>query len=205
MQVAVVDTGTANLASMLAALRRHGTTPRLTRDASAIADAELLVLPGVGAFGAGMAQLCASALVDSLAERVRSERPLLAVCLGLQLLCETSEESPGVAGIGVVSSAVQRFPSEASGTRLVVPQLGWNEVVPRPDSILLERGHAYYANSYHLPAIPAGFSGAESVHGVRFVAALERGPMLACQFHPELSGTWGHALLGRWLERGRAC
>jgi imidazole glycerol phosphate synthase glutamine amidotransferase subunit len=205
MQVAVVDTGTANLASMLAAMRRLGVSSALTRDAARITDARLVVLPGVGAFGAGMARIRECGLADALAQRIKDSRPLLAVCLGLQLLTRTSEESPGVEGIGVLPCAVRRFPSEVEGARLVVPQLGWNEVVPRSDAVLLERGHAYYANSFHVPAIPDGFSGAESVHGVRFVAALERGPVLACQFHPELSGPFGNALLGRWLERGRGC
>ncbi|MBM4374315.1 MAG: imidazole glycerol phosphate synthase subunit HisH [Deltaproteobacteria bacterium] len=205
MKVAVVDTGTANLASMLAALRRLGVSTELTREAARVVDAPLVVLPGVGAFGAGMGRLRECGLVDALAARVRETRPLLAVCLGLQMLTRSSEESPKVDGIGVIPCAVRRFPADVGGSRLVVPQLGWNMVEPRRDAVLLQPGHAYYANSFQLPAIPDGYSGAESVHGVRFVAALERGPILACQFHPELSGPWGHALLGRWLERGRAC
>ncbi|MBM4356915.1 MAG: imidazole glycerol phosphate synthase subunit HisH [Deltaproteobacteria bacterium] len=205
MQVAVVDTGTANLASMLAALRRHGVEPVLTGEARVVAEARLLVLPGVGAFGAGMAKLGEHALVAPLAARVRTSRPTLAVCLGLQMLGEASEETPGVEGIGVVPAMAQRFPAAVDGQRLVVPQLGWNAVEPRADVRLLEAGHAYYANSFHLASIPEGWSGAESTHGVRFVAALERGPVLACQFHPELSGAWGHALIGRWLARGASC
>jgi glutamine amidotransferase len=205
MQLAVVDTGTANLASMLAALRRHGIEPTLTRAPSEVATSKLVVLPGVGAFGAGMAKLREHGLVSPLAERVRASRPTLAVCLGLQMLGEASEETPGVEGIGVVPAKAQRFPETIDGARLVVPQLGWNAVAPRADAHLLEAGHAYYANSFHLGSIPEGWSGAESTHGVQFVAALERGPVLACQFHPELSGSWGHALIGRWLERGASC
>lgn len=205
MRVHVVDTGTANLASMRAALARVGADPEFTRDPGDLERARLVVLPGVGAFGAGMARMRECGLADVLTERIRSERPLFAVCLGLQMLCTSSDETEGVAGIGAIPVHVSRFQSAYDGTRITVPQLGWNEVVPRKDATLLERGYAYYANSYHLDRIPEGWSGAESVHGKPFVAALERGPILACQFHPELSGPWGHALLRRWLERGSTC
>lgn len=205
MRVAVVDTGTANLASMLAALRRLGVDAALTREAEIVREARCVVLPGVGAFAAGMARLKECGLVEPIAERVRSGRPFLAVCLGLQMLCTSSEEGPGIAGIGVATTRVKRFPDHHSGHRLIVPQLGWNAVEPRDDCTLLTNGHAYYANSYHLESIPEGWTGAESVHGERFVAALERGAVLACQFHPELSGPWGHALLERWLARASSC
>jgi len=205
MRVAVIDTGTANLASMLAALRRIGAETELTREPEVVRDAPLVVLPGVGAFGAGMARLNECNLTEAIAARVRGERPFLAVCLGLQMLCLESEETPGVAGIGVLATKVRRFADLHEGARVTVPQLGWNEIVPRPDATLLSHGYAYYANSYYLASIPEGWTGAETEHGVRLVAALERGPMLACQFHPELSGPFGHDLLHRWLARGAAC
>jgi imidazole glycerol phosphate synthase glutamine amidotransferase subunit len=194
VNVLVVDTGTANLASMLAALRRAGARPEATTDPERIASAPRLVLPGVGAFGAGMERLTGVGAAEAIAERVRARRPFLGVCLGLQLLCETSEESPGVRGLGVLSAAVTRF------TARRVPQLGWNQVVPSSSCRLLEEGHAYFANSYRLESAPDGWHGAMSDHGGPFVAALERGAQLCCQFHPELSGTWGLALLRRWLE-----
>lgn len=190
----VVRTGTANLASVLAALRRLGADPRVTVDPEAVRAADRAVLPGVGAFGACMARLVEAGLVDALRERVTAGRPLLAVCLGMQVLGEASDESPGVPGLGLLPATARRFPA---GPR--VPQLGWNRVEPRPDARLLTPGHAYFANSYRFEAIPAGWSGATSDHGGPFVAALERGPVLACQFHPELSGGWGRALLERWL------
>ncbi|HZO15266.1 MAG TPA: imidazole glycerol phosphate synthase subunit HisH [Polyangiaceae bacterium] len=188
--VVVVDTGTANLASMLTALRRAGVVPISTQDAGRIASAERVVLPGVGSFGAGMDQLRASHADEAIAERVRRDRPLLGVCLGLQLLCEASDESPGVAGLAVIPQVVRRF------TARRVPQLGWNYVSP----LWWEGGYAYFANSYRLDAVPPGWRGAMSDHGGPFVAALERGAILACQFHPELSGAWGASLLARWLE-----
>jgi imidazole glycerol phosphate synthase glutamine amidotransferase subunit len=198
LSLAVVDTGTANLASVLAALRRAGAEPRVVRDAQSVATAERVVLPGVGAFGAGMERLRASGLAGALAERARAWRPVLGVCLGLQLLCRESEESPGVAGLGVIDAPVRRFGASAA---LRVPQLGWNLVEPGPGCTLLTEGYAYFANSYRLEAIPPGWRGATTDHGGPFAAALEGadGRVLACQFHPELSGAWGQALLARWL------
>lgn len=203
MRVVVVDTGTANLASMLAALRRAGAEPERVQDPESVRAAAAVVLPGVGAFGAGMERLRERGLVEAIAERVASGGPLLCVCLGLQLLCAASDESPGVAGIGAIAATVRRFPEEAGGARLTVPQLGWNRVEPVAGSTLLEGGYAYYANSYRLEEIPKNWQGATSDHGGPFVAALERGALLACQFHPELSGPWGLALIRRWLDRAR--
>ena len=196
--VAIVDTGIANIASMRAALARIGCTSRLVSTREAVSGAPYVVLPGVGSFAAGMQRLRALDLADALRQRVADGRPLLAVCLGLQLLCRESEESPGVAGLGVIDGAVKRF-SQAP----IVPQLGWNRV-RAGDSALLEDGYAYYANSFCLPSAPAGWRTAVSEHGERFVAALERDQVLACQFHPELSGPWGHTLLRRWLQNGGA-
>ena len=160
-----------------------------------VRDAEQLVLPGVGAFGAGMARLTELGLVEPLRERLGDERPTLVVCLGLQLLCAASEESPGVAGLGIFDLTVGRFEKAP-----IVPQLGWNLVKPSEGCRLLEEGYAYFANSYRITEPPPGFHAAHAHHGERFVAAFERGPVLACQFHPELSGAWGQALLARWRD-----
>jgi imidazole glycerol phosphate synthase glutamine amidotransferase subunit len=194
MQVAVVRTGTANLASVLAGLRRAGAEPFVTTDPAVVRDAERVVLPGVGAFGAAMAALREHGLVEPLRSRAVAGRPLLGICLGLQLLTRESEESPGVEGLGVIPAAVRRFPP---GPR--IPQLGWNHVAP-VGARVLAAGHAYFANSYRLDALPDGWGGAMGEHGGPFVAALERGRVVACQFHPELSGPWGRALLERWLN-----
>jgi imidazole glycerol-phosphate synthase subunit HisH len=196
VKVTVIDTEAANLASVLAGLRAVGADPEVCQDPARVAADELVVLPGVGAFGAVAACLQATGCGDAVRARVAGGRPLLAVCLGLQVLCEGSDESPGVDGLGLVPGVLRRF----EGPGLRVPQLGWNQVLPQPGSRLLRAGHAYYANSYRLEALPAGWTGATSEHGGSFVAALERGPILACQFHPELSGAWGRALLRRWLE-----
>ena len=195
-EVVVVPTGTANLASVRAALERAGAAPRLASGADDVMGAARLVLPGVGSFGAARASLEAQELTAALRARAADGRPLLAICLGLQLLAEASDESPGVAGLALFPGRVTRFAAE--GIR--VPQLGWNAVEPDACCRLLARGHAYFANSYRLEAAPEGWHAAWSDHGGRFVAALERGSALACQFHPELSGAWGQALVARWLE-----
>lgn len=209
MNVAIVETGIANTASVLAGLRRAGADPELTEDASTVRDADALVLPGVGAFAPGMQRLRAEELVEPLRARLREGRPTLAVCLGLQLLCRSSDESaiqpaaPGgaagaeeVEGLGIIDAHVTRFPDSVR-----VPQLGWNRVEPSAECTLLKPGYAYFANSYRLEHAPSDWHCARTEHGGSFVAAAERGAQLACQFHPELSGRWGIELLRRWLER----
>lgn len=195
-EILVVRTGVANLASVLAGLRRAGAEPHVSDDAAAVRAARAVVLPGVGAFGAGVAGLSERGLDVAIAERVREGRPLLSVCLGLQLLLDASEEGPGVRGLSVVPGVARRF-HEAPGVR--VPQLGWNRVIPDTSCALLREGYAYFANSYRLVDPPPGFACAMTDHGGPFVAAFERGPVLACQFHPELSGRWGVELLQRWI------
>lgn len=116
------------------------------------------------------------------------------MCVGLQVLFEESEESPGSEGLGVLPGKVGRFPDTVR-----VPQFGWNRIEPEPGCRYLEPGYAYFANSYRALAAP-GCKVARAEHGDRFVAAVERGPLLACQFHPELSGAFGHRLIARWLE-----
>jgi imidazole glycerol phosphate synthase glutamine amidotransferase subunit len=196
VEALVVRTGVANLASVFAGLARAGARPRLAENAAEIAGAAAVVLPGVGAFGAGMRELAAAGLIESVRERLAAGRPTLAVCLGLQLLFETSEETPGVAGLGVLPGAVGRF---AGAVR--VPQMGWNRIEPDDGCALTQPGWAYFANSYRVARLPAGWRGGWADYDGRFVATLERGAVLACQFHPELSGVYGLELLRRWLAR----
>ena len=193
-EVIVVPTGTANLASVRAALMRLGARPRLAEDAAMIEDAGYVVLPGVGSFGATMAGLREAGLEDALAARVGAGRATLAMCVGLQVLFETSDESPDAVGLGAIPGRVGRFPDVVR-----VPQFGWNRVVPEPGCRFVEPGYAYFANSYRVLEAP-GCRVATAEHGGRFVAALERDRVLACQFHPELSGAYGHELIARWLN-----
>lgn len=201
--VTIIATGVANTASVAAALRRCGASVEITDDAAQVARSTRLVLPGVGSFAAGIASLRERGLDQTIRERVREQMPLLAICLGLQLLCRASDESPGVEGLAVIDDDIRRFPDSVR-----VPQFGWNRVEISDACRLVQPGHAYFANSYRLARPPAGWASATADHGGAFVAAFERGSILACQFHPELSGAWGLALLSRWLERaggGDAC
>ena len=193
-EVVVVPTGTANLASVRAALERLGARCRLAEDAAMIEDATHVVLPGVGSFGAAVAGLREAGFDAALVARVRAGRATLAMCVGLQVLFETSDESPDAAGLAALPGRVGRFPEAVR-----VPQFGWNRVVPESGCRLLEPGYAYFANSYRVLEAP-GCRVATAEHGGRFVAALERDHVLACQFHPELSGPYGHALIARWLD-----
>lgn len=193
--LALVPTGTANTASVIAAFRRLGIDPELTADPEAIERADRVVLPGVGSFGAAGAALADGGRASTLTRRINEGRPTLAVCVGMQLLAATSEESPGARGLGVVDTRVTRF-----GGQVRVPQLGWNRVEPHPSARYLRPGWAYFANSFRLETVPDGWVPATTDHGGRFVSAMERGEVLACQFHPELSGDWGLSLLERWVS-----
>lgn len=192
--VTVVPTGTANIASVLASFRRLGVEPVVARDLTTVHESDRVVVPGVGSFGAAMSELDRLGMRDTLTERLDEGRPTLAICVGMQLLAAASEESTGVEGLGHIPGRVTRFPDTVR-----VPQLGWNQVVVGPGCEILDDGWAYFANSYRIEAVPEGWSAAATDHGGRFVAALERGNVLACQFHPELSGTWGSNILQRWL------
>ena len=195
MKVLIVNTGTANIASVAAAFTRLSVEPIVTTDPRCVREAPLVVLPGVGSFGTAMQRLNESGLCDPLLDRVRLQQPLLAICLGMQLLCESSEESPGVSGLGAVSGRLRRFEPPAR-----VPQMGWNQIAPAPGATLLRPATMYFANSYRLDTIADGWTGSTSQYGQTFASAIERGPILACQFHPELSGVDGLDLLRRWLS-----
>jgi len=192
----VLDTGSANLASVLAALRRMGGSPTLIGDARSVMRADRLVLPGVGAFGAVMSRLRSLGVVDVVAERIDAGRPLLAICVGFHVLGAASAESPAVNGLGAFASVARRFPSSVR-----VPQLGWNAVTPAQPDGMVRAGHAFFANSYYVDRVDRGWNASYADHGVRFVAAAERESQLVCQFHPELSGDWGAELLARWWAR----
>lgn len=191
----VVRTPTANIASVLAAFDRLGVEVAPADGPGIIERSAAVVLPGVGSFDAGMRSMREDGLVEAIRRRVDGERPVLAICLGMQILFESSEESPGVEGLALAAGTVGRFPAGAR-----VPQMGWNLVTPDPSCRVLRPGHAYYANSFRAATVPPGWRGAWSEHGGPFVGGMERGPIVACQFHPELSGAWGARLLAGWLD-----
>lgn len=194
--VTILETGLANLASVIAAFKRLGADISIECDPITIQSAQRLVVPGVGHFGPAMNRLKQSELVQPLLNRVESNKPTLGICLGLQIFGEQSEESPDVSGLGWVSSQVKAFP-----TSVISPQMGWNKVIPSSNAKFLEEGYAYFANSFRFEDIPEGWAGACSEYGGTVVAALEKGSFLGCQFHPELSGAYGERLLSRWLKQ----
>ena len=198
-KVGIIRTGVANVASVQAALARLGCEPELIETARDVERLDSVVLPGVGSFAAGMASLNRLDLAQPLRERFAADRPTLAICLGLQLLCAASEESPGVKGLGVIQQEVRAL----RGSGLRFPQFGWNTVAAPAGMTYLQDGYAYYANSYGLLDDAFGWQAAVTMYGSRFAAAIERGNCLACQFHPELSGSYGSELLGRWLSKSR--
>ena len=209
--VVVVATGAANTASVCAALRRAGGMPVLSADPALVSGAGRVVLPGVGAFGPAMESLRATGLADALCRRVLAGQPTFGICLGLQLLAAASEESTGAGGLGVIRTPVTRLKSNA-GRSWHIPNMGWRTVRasgggPQPSAW---PAMAYYANSYALDA--ARFRSLDDAQwaaattrfaGMDFVAIAQRrgAPLvLAAQFHPELSGSAGQALLSAWLD-----
>ncbi len=189
-EVVVVPTGTANLASVLAGLRRAGARPRIVARPDDIEGAPGVVLPGVGALAAGMEQLEREGWVEPLRHRLRAGAPTLCVCLGMQMLGCGSEESPGASGLGIVDAVARRF---EEGLR--VPHMGFNGVSGVETGCPWPEGNAYFAHSYRFVGAPKGWWWARARHGGEFVAAMGRDGVVACQFHPELSGAWGHAVL----------
>jgi imidazole glycerol-phosphate synthase subunit HisH len=202
--VLAIATGIANLASVRAAFARLHTDVAIAADAEQVLAAPAVVLPGVGDFAAGRKALAARSIDEALAERLRRGRPTLAVCLGMQLCLHGSDEAPGCAGLAIVAGIARRFES-----RVRCPQMGWNAIAPATPGTMLRAGHAWFANSYRLAEPPPDWHAAMAGHGGPFVAALARDGQLLCQFHPELSGTFGAELLARWLAaanvRRRAC
>src|SRR6266568_1479186 len=148
--VVIVDSGVANLASIASAFRRLGATVVVTGDEGVVRGAPRVVLPGVGAFGAGLGALRARRLDQAVTQAAVRGTPLLGVCLGMQMLCEASEEAPGVAGLGVIPGICRRLPEDVR-----VPHLGWNAVTAAGEG-LVATGVAAFANSFALREAPAG-------------------------------------------------
>ena len=192
-RVAIADSGVANLASITSGLHAIGLDPVITTDPDSFVTVPYAVLPGVGSFGAGMEALRRSGLDRAIVERAESGAPLLAVCLGMQLLGTGSAENPGVDGLGIIDGSFVALPDSVR-----VPHLGWNQV-QGDGTGLVGSGDAAFANSYCLPDVPPGWTGSWTDYGSRFVSAVQRGRVLATQFHPELSGRFGIDLLRRWV------
>jgi glutamine amidotransferase len=195
VSVVLVDAGGTNIGSVRYALQRLGVDAALTSDAAAIRAADKVILPGVGAAGPGMARLRELGLVDLMRSLTQ---PVLGVCLGMQLLCERSEEGD-VDCLGVVPATVRRF-VEQPGLR--VPHMGWNRLQRQREHALLaglaEQEWAYFVHSY---AVPNGdYALATTDYGGEFAAVIARGNFHGMQFHPERSAKVGARLLKNFLE-----
>ena len=194
--IGVVDYGAGNLRSVQNMLDALGVINRRVQQETDTRDLAGLILPGVGAFGSAMDRLRESGLADVVGLWLEMDLPFLGICLGLQLLFETSEESPGVPGFGRFPGACARL----AGDR--VPQIGWNRVQHAEDDPLfngIENGSwFYFLHSYRAPATAAGITGMTDYSGT-FPSALTAGNCRAVQFHPEKSGDTGARLLTNWV------
>lgn len=201
-RIAIVPTGGANLASVRAGLMRAGGSVFQVESAQDIDDADGVVLPGVGAFRPAMDRLTQMpCVIDAIRTRIAAGRPTLCVCLGLQLLGRRSDESPGVSGLGSVDVDVKAWPAEAT---FPVPHMGWNKITCDAGCRFLESGYAYFAHSFRATAWPEPWCLATCDYGGTIIAGAEFGDVVACQFHPELSGAWGKRLLARWVAAAEA-
>lgn len=199
MKVGVVDYGSGNLRSVSKALEAAGALVELVTDSARFETLDAVVVPGVGSFGDCADNLRSSGMWDPLTEWLRAGRPYLGICLGYQLLFETSEESPGVRGLGILPGQVVRFPS---GNGRKVPHMGWNTLEETRGPLydgLPGAPSFYFVHSYYpVPADPAAVS-ATCTYGEPFAASIRAGSLHAVQFHPEKSQSAGLALLKNFL------
>lgn len=206
MKIAIVDYGLGNLRSVSQAFAHLGAEAAVTEDPAALEGAEALVLPGVGAFGDGMAGLATRGFSEPVRAFAHAGKPVLGICLGLQLLFERSAESPGVEGLGLLPGTVERFSGPAYGARggLKVPHMGWNTLdFPRPHPLfegLPAQTHLYFVHSYYVQPQEREDALATCEYGFRFCAAAGRGRVMGCQFHPEKSQSAGLKILGNFVK-----
>lgn len=196
--VGVVDYGSGNLRSVGKALEASGAGTELISNPERLEGVDAVVVPGVGAFGDCASNLRATGLWEPLREWIGSGRPYLGICLGYQLLFESSEESPGVAGLGVLPGRVVRF----SGGGLKVPHMGWNTLTGLRGPLfqgLPEETSVYFVHSFYPVPEETSLASATCEYGVRFAASVSRGALHATQFHPEKSQVAGLAILRNFL------
>lgn len=189
----VIDYGGGNTGSLTRALGRLEAPFRRAGTPETVAEGRPLLLPGVGSFGAVMEGLKARGLVEPIREAILAGRPFLGICVGLQILFGSSEESPSVPGLDVFQGRVVRFRAGK------IPQIGWNRVEPRGE-VGFPGGFAYFVNSFVAAPADKEIVLYESDYFGPFCAAVQKGNVTAFQFHPEKSGGFGHGLLRRWID-----
>ena len=198
--LAIIDYDAGNIKSVEKALRYLGQEAVITRDPETILHAEGVILPGVGAFGDAMEKLHAYGLVEVIRRCVAEGTPFMGICLGLQLLFESSEESPGVDGLHILDGKIVRIPS---GPGLKIPHIGWNNLsFPNKGRLfreIPENSYVYFVHSYYLQAADSSIVTAATEYGTYIHASVEKDNVFACQFHPEKSSDVGMQILRNFI------
>ena len=209
LRIAIVDYDAGNLRNVQKAIERLGYRASIAERPEEVDAAEVVVLPGVGAFADGMARLEERGLDLAIRRAaIEDRKPVLGICLGMQLLAFRGDEGGPRPGLEVLPMTVRRMEADRHGLRL--PHIGWNEVRPRERSVLFEGLAAgpdfYFVHSYHAVPEDDSIVAATAAYGARFAAALEHRNVFATQFHPEKSQRYGLALLANFLKHcARAC
>ena len=204
-RIAVVDYGAGNILNVLRVLEHLGAKPDLVDFPDALGEAAGVVIPGVGAFGAGMRGLQRTGMDEALRDSCAQGVPLLAICLGMQLLASSSEENPGVTGLGLIDGHVRKLTPHGRDDALErVPDTGWARVdFTRPSlGFSLDKPrNFYFSHSYYFaPSDSSVVSGTKARQSTQIPVLLEQGPIVAAQFHPEKSGPDGIGLMRTWIE-----
>ncbi len=199
--VAIIDYDAGNIRSVEKAAKLLGHEAVVTRDRETILKSDHVILPGVGAFGDAMDKLRRFGLVDTIHEAVNRKLPFLGICLGLQLLFESSEEAPGVEGLGLLPGKILRIPEKEG---LKIPHIGWNSLTfPNQGRLfagIAQGAYVYFVHSYYLQAKEPEIVTAATEYGTTIHASVERDNLFACQFHPEKSSETGLKILQNFLN-----
>ena len=202
--IALIDYNMGNLFSVTQAFKYCGETPRIVTDAAELMKFDAAVLPGVGNFGEGMLRLRESGLAEKVIEFAGTGRPLLGICLGMQMLLGESDEAPGATGLNLIPGKVRRFPEMG----LKVPQIGWNDVAFKQESVPLlagleDKSFFYFVHSYYVCPDDAGAVIGETEYGVRYASIIGRDNIYGCQVHPEKSQNCGLQIVKNFITLSR--
>lgn len=204
IDIAIIDYGMGNIASVQKACEYLGFQAQLIDHPKDMEASRRVILPGVGAFADAMEELKSKGFDEALINHVQKERPLLGICLGMQLFFESSTEGPlpntQYRGLGLLPGHVSRFPEILP---VKIPHIGWNQVTSRPSRLLKDLPqdfNAYFVHAYRLTQTDSDFACGLTQHGEPFVSVVEQGPLMGAQFHPEKSGGHGLKLLKNYLS-----
>ncbi|MGH7790751.1 MAG: imidazole glycerol phosphate synthase subunit HisH [Thermodesulfobacteriota bacterium] len=196
--IAIVDYGMGNLRSVKKAFENLGFSTNVTKNPDQILNSDGLVLPGVGAFGDCMKNLEEYNLAKPIKNFIKNGKPFLGICLGLQLLFEESEESPGIKGLGILKGNVVRFP-RSGDEKLKIPHMGWNQIELQKELPILkgipQGSWFYFVHSYFPKPEDKSVNAVKTDYGIEFTSAVQKENIFACQFHPEKSSTLGLGIL----------